>query len=167
MYLDTRDVNSIGFADISEYPTNFNVTNPTFEITPPGFPTINVPFTPKEANIYFADDLNISTSDCTALPDGLYTVKYSINPSLNLSVEKTILRIEQFKCKYYNVFLATDLECQCSKEKLMEKKKGLQKAKLFIEGAVAGANNGDYLNSFKLYQKATSILDSISDCNCK
>lgn len=166
--IDTYDVKSIGFADVSSYPSNFTVVNETFEITPPGFPKINVPITPAAANVYHSDDLGITDPDDEfgSLPDGIYTVKYTINPSLNLSIERSVLRVEAIKCKYYNVFLYLDLDCGCNLTYINKQKQALRKAKLLIYGAIASANKQDYLTSFKLYDKADKLLNNLSKCEC-
>lgn len=165
--LDTRDLNSIGFADVSDYPTGFTPTNVTFEVTPPGFPKINATFTAKAANVYYADDLGIGLDNCTPLPDGIYTVKLSMNPSLNLSIEKSFLRTDAIWCKYANTFASIDLECSCSSEKILAEKNKLRQAKLLILGATASANRKDYTSSFKMYRKAENILNNLVKCNCK
>lgn len=164
--IDTYDVNSIGFADVSPYPTNFTVSNPVFQITVPQFPTINVPFTPKSANVYYADDLNIGNDNCTALPDGIYNIQFSINPSQNLSASFSFLRTYAIRCKYANIFLKIDLDCNCNIKTIQDQLNKLQEADLLINGAIAAANNADYLLSFKLYDKADKLLNKIVDCNC-
>lgn len=165
--LDTRDINSVGFADVTIYPTGFVPVNVTFEVTPPGFPKISVPFDAKSANIYYVDDIGVGTDSCTGLPDGIYTVKLTMNPALNLSIEKSFLKVDLIKCKYSNVFVSLDLECNCQNDKNRSDKHKLRQAKLLIQGAEASANKKDYITSFKMYSKADHILSGLTKCECK
>lgn len=167
LYIDTRDITSFGIADVSCYPDNYNVVNPTLEITPPGYPTRNVGMYAKSANIYYADDLGVGDSNTVSLPDGIYTVKFTIGSMQNLSIQKSFLRIELLKCKYYNVFESIDLQCNCNKETIRVEKEKLRKAKLLIEGAVAAANKQDFTSAYQLYKKAEYILTKLINCNCK
>jgi hypothetical protein len=50
--VDTHNTLTLGLADTSFYPTNFNVINPTFEITPPSFPKVAVTFTKGTLTVF-------------------------------------------------------------------------------------------------------------------
>src|SRR5690349_10828601 len=101
-------------ADISQYPDGFNISSPTIEVTPPGFPMKSIAFVEKNIQIYNADTLGIICSDCTnfPLPDGIWTLKYSITPAYLYFVEKTFLRVDKLVQKYDTAYLKLDI-LQC------------------------------------------------------
>ena len=166
MLIPTGDINSIGFADISRYDDNFVISSPTFEITPPGYPKVNVPFTPQSANVYYASDFNISEDNCTAIPDGIYSIKYSVNPNQQYFIEKSVMRIDFIRCKYWNAFLKVDLNCNCNKDTIAKDKNTLAQISLLIEGSVAAANNNDCSTAYQLYHKADKMLSNMKFCQC-
>lgn len=155
----------IKFIDLSTYDTT--PTNVSFQITPPaGFNRINAGFTPQAINIYTAVDLGISTSTDTNIPDGLYTVKYSVNPNATNNIEKKFMYVENIKCKYQRVFLLIDVSCECNTTYKNQTKAKLKEIKLLIEGAVSSASQCDYTTATEMYVKANCLLDDISSCNC-
>lgn len=172
--LDLRDQSSLAIVDLSSYavlPTSADVA---LQITAPGYETVNVPFIPGNVNIYKCADLGITCgpTECCPLPDGIYGVVYSISPAFlsttsgmsikdAVSLEKTFIKIDQIKCKFQNVFLKVDLECNCGNDAQREYKKELKGIDLMIAGAVAAANDCDSVTSYKLYGKADSMLDNL------
>ena len=160
--VDTFDTATIGFADISNY-NNLVISNPTFEVTAPGFNKVSVFFTPKQINVFDSADLNI---DCSGsdLPDGVYTVKYSIYPNTNNFIEKQFFRVSKLILKYQNkaVNLLSDSYCNCTPK---ESQKKLQEIGLLIEGVVASSNICNFDLAYKLYQKADDLLNQLN-CDC-
>lgn len=166
MNIDTYDSFSLGLADVSQYSPNFVITNPTVEITPPGYPKIALPFTAQSVNIFRASDLKIVCDDsCSPLPDGVYTITYTVFPASTYSVTKNFLRVNEIVCKLQKLYLATDMECNCPSWYLISTKKTLSTIKLLIEGAISSANDGNQVTSFQLYRKADDMLDNIIKCN--
>lgn len=166
MLLETYSEDTFSLADISQYPTNFSISNPTMEITPPGSGKINVSFTPQSANIYRASDLGIVCDEgCIPLPDGFYTVKYSVAPNGTHWIEKQFLRTTAIWEKYKKAFLKIDLNPDYSCSKKDKVKQELMTIQLFINGATAAANICDQNSSYNLYTKADKMLDRILlDC---
>lgn len=166
MEIDTYDVNTLGLADISFYPSGFSVTNATLEITPPGYPKVTLSFRNGNVNIFRAQDLKIVCDDsCAILPDGIYSYTYSINPNSTYFVSKSFLRVKEIICKLQKVFLSLELECRCPVWYLDSAKKKISTIKLLIEGAISAANDNDQVTSFQLYRKADDMLDNIIKCN--
>lgn len=177
-----NDMNSLTIVDISQYasiPANSDVA---LEITAPGYPTINIPFTPGSTNVYHCPDIGIicGVQDCCALPDGIYDMKYTVrvNPIINTStintnytstsivtgpftIEKTFIRVDNLRCKWMNAFLKVDLECHCTNPEQKGYKTELKNIDLLINGSVASANNCDIALSSRLYSKANDMLNSL------
>lgn len=159
--IDTRDVLTFGLADISSYPNGFSITNPSLEITPPGYNKSTVSITANAANFYRSADLHLDCDDnCgVALPDGIWEVKYSVYPNSTYYIEKKFLRTEAIEEKHLQAFLYLDLsDCGEENNKL---KRNLRSAKLLIEGAKAASKDCNLDMAFKLYKKAEQIIDNI------
>lgn len=161
--LDTYDVNSIGFADVSDYPSNFTPSNVNFTITSPGFPKLNVPFSPQSANVYYADDLHLGDSNQYIVPDGLYEVTLTMGSLSQYSRTFNFIRTENLDCLYDQAFLSYDLGCNC-KTKL---KNSLREIRLLKDGSRSAANKGDLRTSAKMYEMAHNLLKKLGDCECK
>lgn len=155
--IETHQLGLLGIADNSDYGTSVP-NNPSFEITPPGFNKINVPFQPKAINVFTGADLGLGC-DNPDLPDGIYTVKYTVN---NEFIEKQFMRISKIICNYQKKTLILFSDCGC----YSNEQKQLQRIKLFIEGSVAAANDCQIQVSKELYKKASDLLKRMKNCNC-
>lgn len=105
------DCNNFRITDSSYYNPNLPVTCGHLIVLTPGS-TIPVEF---EVNPYFTSTLNANTlkiqddvpDEClNALPDGIYYIKYSINPNDRIYVEYNYLH----NCAQYQKFI--DLNCK-------------------------------------------------------
>jgi len=164
--VDTYNVESIGFADISTYDPSYTISNATFEITPPGFNKVSVTFTPKQVNIYNASNLNLGVGTGTQLPDGIYTITYSVFPNLTYTVTKSFMRTTLIKCLYKRVFLAMDTKCNCSPLNKTDLRNKLRDIALLIDGSIASASECDIINAEAKYNKAMFLLKNIKLCEC-
>lgn len=162
---DLRDANSIALVDLSDYATVPDSSHRSLQITPPGYSTVNVLFTPQNVNIYKSVDLGItaSPSGCTQLPDGIYEIVYSINPpgSNPSSIDQKFIKIDQIKCKYQHAFLKLRLQCDCSSCEQRDYIQEIRKVKLYIDGSVAACNDGNYVMSQEWYSRANFLLSHI------
>lgn len=169
--IPTYSLKTMGIADISVYPTGYNISNPTIEITAPGMKKIAISFIPKTVNIINSNTINLtcvlSISQLASLPDGIYTLKYSVNPVQTNFVEKSFMRVDNLECKYAAAFLYLDLDDDSFKDIHKEKIKKLKTVRMFIDGSVAAMNECDANLAFKLYKKAQEMLDAIIDGECK
>ncbi len=163
--LDMRDQGSLAISDLSSYSVVPSGSDVAMQITPPGWPTINVPFTPGAVNSYKCSDLGITCGpvDCCPLPDGIYAVVYTVLSGgvIQDSISKTFIKIDQIQCRWMNAFLKVDLECNCASEDQRKYKEELRGIDLLINGAVAAANTCDDLTSMNLYMQADKCIDSI------
>lgn len=165
-YLSEKNsLTKLYIADLSNY-GNTTINNPTLEITPPGFDKVTIDFTQNAVNIITACSLNISCDEGVVLPDGAYTIKYSISPAIKFFVEKTFMRTTAIKCKWARVFLSQQTNTCCVMKNLDQIRVELTEARELIEACIASANNCDFKTSKEQYILADKILDRLKNCNC-
>lgn len=147
-------------ADISSYPTGFNISTPTIEITPPGFTMQSIAFVAQSLQIYNADTLGITCSDCqnAPLPDGIWKAKYTVAPANVYFVEKTFLRVNKLLEKYDTAYIKLDV-MQCDQKFKREQKQTLDYIWADINGAIASANKCANKQAMELYNRAAKNLN--------
>lgn len=180
--LDWRSADTFVLADVSTYTSLPTTGHYSIQITPPGYTTINPPFTPGSVNVYKCADVGVTCSDtgCTPLPDGIWDIQYTVllPTTFNVpsaSIELKFIKIDQIKCKYQHAFLQVDLECGCSNPQYKRYMEELRAIKVYIDGSVAECNNSNYRLSSEYYHKADKMLDKLKckfpkskfrDCGC-
>ncbi len=169
LFPETHDSKSLLIADISKYPVPYSITNPTIEITVPGFNVVTLPFTAQGFTVYDSMSLEITCSDLDCetipLPDGIYYVKYSITPAYRYFVNKSFLRINNLQEKFDKVYLRLDF-MQCDQAIKEEDIKTLDTIQKYINGAIAAANNCLDTLAMKLYNKASGFIDDFVNHKC-
>ena len=167
LVLPTYNKMLLGVADASTYVTP--PVNPTIEITVPSFGTVVLPFTENTYNLFNSESLGITASgdDLVPLPDGIYTLKYSIDPAITNYVEKSILRVDQLQEKFDEAFMKLDM-MECDRAIKTQSKVDLNTIYFFIQGAIAAANNCATTEAYKLYNQAQKMLNNFvkNNCNC-
>lgn len=165
----TYNVASIGVADNSTYPTEpIDVQNPFLQISIPNFDEVIIPFIPGTLNVYGSEELGISQEgDTQYLPDGIYHIKYTINPPLQNFAQVSYYRTNNLQEKFDNAFLTLDI-MECDGKLKKQAKEDLTTIYFFIQGAVSAANNCAIAEADKLYKKADKMLNSFlkNDCGC-
>ena len=164
--LDTHNNYTLAIGDASIYPTGYNIVNPTLEVTPPGFKKVLLSFTAKSVNVYNSYNLGLCAQELimsTPLPDGLYTIRYSIHPVYKYNVEKTFLRVDSLQQKFDRVFIQSDINNCDTRNKDF---KILKEINLDIDGAVAAANTCSYKLAMELYRRANKKIDNFTKNQC-
>ena len=166
--IDLRSSSIIAISDVSTYTTLPVAPNYNMQITPPGYPTLSVAFTPGQVNVYQCADLGLTCgdTDCTPLPDGIYAVVYTVRPAAGqtfttTTINQKFIKIDHIKCKYQHAFLKIDLECVCHDRNWDTYMGELRMIKLFIDGSVAACNDSNYALSEQLYKRADTMLNGI------
>lgn len=158
LFTPTYSTKTIAVTDTSTYDNDPPiVTNPTLEVSVPGFDTVTLDFVVNETNILTSTLLGITESGEDPLPDGVYIFRYSVDPVETNFVEKTILRVEKLQKKFDAAFMKLDL-ANCSDKITKQQKISLDTIYYFIQGAIAAANNCATDEAVKLYKKADSLL---------
>jgi len=169
LVINTYSPKTLGIADISTYPDTPPVQSPTIEITIPGLGMVSLPFTPSDFNVFNSGTLEITEvgEDLQDLPDGVYTLKYSVTPAYENYVEKNIIRVDQLQQKFSESFLKLDM-MECDRAIKTQDKVTLSTIYLLIQGAIASANNCAVEESNKLYIQAAKLLDNFNrkECGC-
>lgn len=167
LVIPTYNTKTLGIADISTYPDSPPVQSPTIEITIPGFGLVSIPFVPNDFNVFNSTILEITSvgDDLTPIPDGVYTLTYSVTPAFENFVTKTIIRVEQLQEKFDEAFMKLDMmECDLAIKK--QSKVELNTIYFLIQGAIAAANNCAVDVANKLYLQASKQLDYFIKRNC-
>lgn len=120
-YHDTGNCGTLRIEDNSTYDILQPVTNQILEVKPPG-KSCYIPFdlTPVWcAKVMNCTDLQICCGDPTTsfLPDGIYSMKYSLDPNLMTIIEVDHLRVCQLRKSYYSAIC----ELQSNKYRLTHK----------------------------------------------
>ncbi len=167
LVIQTFSSKTLGIADISTYPDSPPVQSPTIEITIPGFGLVSIPFTPSDFNVFNSTTLEITSvgDDLTPIPDGVYTLTYSVTPAYENYVTKTIMRVEQLQEKFDEAFMKLDMmECDMAIKK--QSKVDLNTIYFLIQGAIAAANECAVDVANKLYLQAAKLLSNFIKNNC-
>lgn len=167
IFLDVHNDKFLAVGDVSAYPTGFNISTPTLEITVPSYPAISLAFVASSVQVYNSTTLGITDDSCDTicLPDGLYKVKYSVYPAYLYYVEKTFLRIDNIMAKYDDVYLKLDL-FECDQALKYRDKQTLSLIEDYINGAVAAANKCSNKLAIDLYNKANTLITKFMNNSC-
>lgn len=157
----TYSTYKMAVTDASTYTTEPpSVTNPTIEIEVPGFDTYSGTFSVNETNVFNSTNFGITEAgEELPIPDGVYRVKYMVDPSDTNYVEKSVIRVDKLQEKFDKAFMKLDMmECDNSIRKQI--KVELNSIYFFIQGAIAAANDCAEVQSVKLYNQADAMLDN-------
>lgn len=129
-------------ADTSFYASDLQVDCATLSIVSPGF---NQP-----RNIEVLQGFNLPLNACTLglqstgcqqnthpLPDGIYTIRYSVSPNDKTFVEYQHLRITQTNNRYYNLLCELEMGACEPDADIKDRLEELSLIKSFIDAAVA------------------------------
>lgn len=154
--------------DISTYPDDPPiVVTPLITITPPGFDAVDKIFVVETLNVFDSEALALTGigEDLVVLPDGVYTIRYSIAPNVTSYVEKNIMRTDRIQERFDEAFMQLDM-MECDKAIKMQSKIDLNTVYFLIQGAIAAANNCAIIEANKLYLQAVRQLNSFIRNNC-
>lgn len=157
--------------DASWYNPDINPTNGKLDLQYPGSNQyFSIPVGKNFTFIINSNTLNITnvtnSSNLAELPDGIWTIRYSICPNDELFVEYTFLRNVKQLIKWHNLYCSLQID-KCAKRKYLEELQKLREIKDIIDAAKYMADCGKYEKSIELYNYADSLLDKFSsNCNC-
>jgi hypothetical protein len=159
-FIDTHSRDTMGIADLSYYPTSWNIVSPTLSVDVPGFGKKLLPFSPNSLQVLNSEVLGVTCEgECTApLPDGIYKLRYTITPAYKYYVDKTFIRVEKLWEKFDQYFLSLQLNCNPATTPI---RRMIEEIELDIEGAVAAANHCATDLALTLYRKADKKLDNL------
>lgn len=165
----TYDKTLLAVMDISTYTADPPVvTTPTIDITLPGYDdAVSLTFVVQETNVFNSEDLGLSASgeDLIALPDGVYTLTYSVDPAATNYVTKNIMRTEKIQETFDEAFMQLDM-MECDKAIKKQSKINLSTVYFFIQASIAAANNCAVDEANTLYAQASKMLTNFIKSNC-
>lgn len=167
LVVPTYNRKTLAVMDNSYYPTSFVIQSPSLEITIPGFNPILLPFVPNTTNVYSSTNAGFSTviDDIGSLPDGVYTLKYSVTPAYQYYVEKSIMRTESIQEKFDTLFLKSDIT-ECNGRLKKQIKDELDVIYIMIQSSIAAGNNCATNLAMSLYRTALEKLNQLSQNGC-
>lgn len=169
----STDCRFLRFIDNSFYNPDIPVENGLLEITVPGYDCAVV----FNVDPYFNTVLNSTLLQITntnldsqliPLPEGVYKIKYSINPNSKLFVEYEYLRNCQQLSRYTKAVcnLLAD-RCDLTKKQFEEKRRELIWIKELIDAAKYMVEEmGECKKGLELYNEANNLLGKLNDCLC-
>ncbi len=168
LVINTFNKLTLGVIDISTYPVSPPISSPiiTIEI-PNGFGSVSLPFIPNDFNVFNSESLGLSDplSPLTPLPDGVYTLTYSVDPASENFVTKTIMRVDVLQEKFDDAFMKLDM-MECDGPIKKQAKVDLNSIYFFIQGSISAANNCAIDTSNTLYIQADRMLCNFNKRNC-
>lgn len=171
-YHNTYNCKSLKIEDNSVYDDAISITNVILEVKPPGL-TSYIPF-------YFPNKkwksitLNCSSlkmcskkKPLTVLPDGVYDIKYSIDPNLKTMVEFSHMRVCNLMSNYVKLiglFLSKKSEIDRSEAECIQKQ--LVSIKDTVDACIYAVEEClDNTLGLELYSEAAKKLNKINDGN--
>lgn len=139
---DTNNCTVFRVFDTSSYSSDLDVTCATLQITSPGFnEAVSISVLPGFNLILNGCTLGLQTSNCGTvnerLPDGIYTIRYSVSPNDKVYVEYNYLRVCQTLNKYFNELCKLELAACEPQADVKEDLQELRLIKSFIDAAKA------------------------------
>lgn len=164
---DLHNLELLGLADSSFYPANFNIVNPSLEITPPGFNKVVVIYTTGQLNIFNSNDLGIgcvpNQGTCNLpLPDGFWTIKMEVLPFEENNVTKSFMRTAAIRRTFGVACMKTDIMC-CGADIKKQQLAYLDEISYYIECATAAGNDCNPEVAMDLYREANKMLGNFID----
>lgn len=139
---DTNNPRVFRIFDTSLYSSLLDITCGTLSITSPGFnQPVNIEVLPHFNLILNACTLGIQSSGCGSsserLPDGIYTIRYSVSPNDKVYVEYLYLRETQLLNKYFSQLCEIELAACEPAPDVKDQLNELRLIKSFLDAAKA------------------------------
>jgi hypothetical protein len=139
---ETLNTKIFRVVDTSTYSTDLGITCNRLQILLPGYlEEVILEILPNSENIFNACTLHLQDTNCdtalSELPDGIYTIRYSVAPNDKVWIEYNYLRIAQTLNTYYNILCSINLTGAEPLATEKEKLNKLRMLKMMLEGAKA------------------------------
>ena len=167
--LDNSHPKVLGVRDLSVYNSEIAVCEPYLVVQAPGFATAyTLDFSINNFTAINSNSLGLTKASnlqgMVELPDGIYYLKYSIQPHEQVFVEYTFFRTSALRCRLQQAILTVDMSlCSNYEGSINADLKQLMIADFHLRSAEANINdvknNEDLAN--KHYAKAKEIVDKI------
>jgi hypothetical protein len=158
--------------DTSVYSPLVAVFNPRLEIVVPGFTyTSELTFVPESSPTLTACDLGLQTENCGSsyvnLPDGIYGIKYAVDPECKVYVQYNHLRMTCALNKYEKILCTLSVANCDPPVRIKEKLKQLHLIKMYLEAAKAKVETClENQEGMTLFNYAVKLLNKFECKNC-
>ncbi len=156
--------------DTSIYTSAIGVACQSLQITPPGFdtPTVVVPSTQNFEIIFNACTLGITpaincATSCPRIPDGIYSLYYTVSPNTDVYVGYKYLRITSAMNRRNQLLCDLALPCCLPDKELQYELRNLDIIRNYLISAQVNVNNlKDYSTGINEYRYAVDLMDKMS-----
>lgn len=164
--------------DTSVYSTLLTISCPTLHITVPGFTYSNeITGTTMTDFVNYghlnitACNLQLQTQDCgtsyTDIPDGIYIIKYTVEPAAQVYVEYNHLRISKALNKYNKILCSVDANACDPPFKIKQQLEALRLINMYLQAAKAKVETcHEPQKGMSLYNYALKLLNKMDCKNC-
>ena len=158
--------------DTSVYSPLVGIFEPKLYITVPGYTTsAEVHFIPESSPTLTGCDLGIQTENCDSsyvnLPDGIYVVKYVVDPTQTVYVEYNHLRTTQAMNLYQKILCDIEVADCDPPAKTKEKLNHLRLIGMYLEAAKAKVETcHENQAGMTLFNYAVKLLDKLDCKHC-
>ena len=158
--------------DTSVYSAQVAVFEPKLQITVPGFTyATEVHFQPESSPTLTGCDLGLQTENCgqsyVNLPDGIYVIKYVVDPSHVVYVEYNHLRTTQALNLYQKILCDIDVADCDPPAKVKDKLNDLRLIGMYLEAAKSKVETcHEQQQGMTLYNYALKLLNKLDCRNC-
>lgn len=156
--LDEKDSHNLIWLDKSSYMEIPDM--PILEVTKPMFKEVfRIHIIPNQVNII--NSINLGFDCDTDLPDGLYTLKYGVNPHDVVYLCKDYFKISLLLGKIDNLLIALDT-CDLDAKKAI--KNSIMDLFILTKAIEANTANGRTQMAVEQYKLATKIIEKLNSC---
>lgn len=158
--INEEDLFNISFLDKSIYMETPNM--PIVEIQKPMFNQVyRIPIIPNKVTNF--NSFTFGNNIYKELPDGIYTIRYCINPHDTIYVEKQILKQSKILCNLQRLLLDLDY---CDKKSFDKLKKEILDIYVLLESSKAHCNDCNNTLAVEQYKLANKLTESLLKNNC-
>lgn len=169
--IPTNDCRILRFCDSSYYNPDIKVTNALLEITPPGRDcAVTFKLKPNFTIVLNSSNLKLvparNETQLVCLPDGIYKIRYSINPNAKTYVDYDFLRnTSQMQVFYKAVCNLFDKREKITRKLFEERRAALLWIKELIDGAKYKIEECcDAEMGINMYNEANTLLVEFNNC---
>jgi len=158
--------------DTTVYSALVGLHNPRLEIVVPGYTnTAELPFTPQSSPTLTACDLDLQIENCDSsfvnLPDGIYGIKYIVDPECKVYASYNHLRITCALNQYEKILCNIDAADCDPPAQVKDKLKELHLIKMYLEAAKAKVETcHENQAGMSLFNYAVKLLNKLDCKNC-
>lgn len=167
--IPSNDCKYLRLVDNSYYNPAIDPTNEILEITPPGYDCAVIFNVDHHFNSVFNSiTLKTYTAKLVDLPDGVYHIKYSINPNEAIFAEMDMFRVCLLMSKYSKAICELFTKrCAITHKKFEEYRKQLIWIKELIDASKYLVEECCEIKAgIELYNEASTLLDELNSCLC-